>query len=83
MRILRLEDYGPFVALKFRGYEKALADHRKAKAAKKRAETEEKEEQFFYVDDRIMQPYLLATALLFQSFTSGAKRSKTSGHTVA
>ncbi|CAI1581430.1 hypothetical protein [Serratia fonticola] len=81
LRVLRLEACGPNVASKFRGYEKALADHRKAKAAKKRAETEysarrarsdladaiqrmkyraeteEKEEQFFYVDDRIMPPH--------------------------
>ncbi|ALX95973.1 hypothetical protein [Serratia fonticola] len=81
LRVLRLEVCGPYVASKFRGYEKALADHRKAKAAKKRAETEysarragsdladaiqqmqyraateEKEEQFFYVDDRIMPPH--------------------------
>ncbi|MBC3229969.1 hypothetical protein [Serratia fonticola] len=81
LRAFRLEACGPYVASKFRGYEKTLVDHRNAKAAKKRAETEynarragsdladaiqqmqyraateEKEEQFFYVDDRIIQPY--------------------------
>lgn len=40
LRILRLESCGPYVASRFREYEKALAEYGKAKAAKKRAETE-------------------------------------------
>ncbi|NHF68002.1 hypothetical protein [Xanthomonas hortorum] len=40
LRILRLESCGPYAAAQLRIYEKALAEHRKAKLAKKRAETE-------------------------------------------
>lgn len=81
LRSLRLEDCGTYVISELRGFEKALIEHRQAKAAKKRAETahyarragsnlvfavqqmkhraetEEKEDFLFYVDDRIIQPY--------------------------
>ncbi|WP_266170774.1 hypothetical protein [Dyella subtropica] len=40
LRILRLESCGPFIASRSREYARALAAHGKAKAAKKRAETE-------------------------------------------
>lgn len=40
LRILRLESCGSYVASRLREYEKALAEHGNAKAAKKRAETE-------------------------------------------
>ncbi|GAB2875893.1 hypothetical protein GCM10027093_09180 [Paraburkholderia jirisanensis] len=40
LQILRLESCGAYVAARLRGYEKALAEHGRAKAAKKRAETE-------------------------------------------
>lgn len=40
LRILRLEGCGLYVASRLREYEKALEEHCKAKAAKKRAETE-------------------------------------------
>ncbi|WP_429182785.1 hypothetical protein [Aeromonas rivipollensis] len=81
LRILQLECCGPYVSSHFHQYEKALAEYRNAKAAKKRTdmeyharragsdlayavqqmkrrvETEESEEQFFCIDDRIMEPY--------------------------
>jgi hypothetical protein len=40
LRILRLESCGPYIASRLREYENALAERCKAKAAKKRAETE-------------------------------------------
>lgn len=40
LRILRLESCGPYAASQLRAYEKALAEYSKAKAARKRAETE-------------------------------------------
>ncbi|BEP54051.1 MULTISPECIES: hypothetical protein [unclassified Variovorax] len=80
LRDLRLENCGLYVVSRLRQYETALAEHGKAKAEKKRAETgyrarragsdlldaiqqmkdrvetEEKEGQYFYVDDLIMPP---------------------------
>jgi hypothetical protein len=40
LQTLRLGSCGPYIASRLREYEKALAEHYKAKAAKKRAETE-------------------------------------------
>lgn len=42
LRILRLDSCGPYAASRLREYETALAEHCKAKAARKRAETEDR-----------------------------------------